>query len=34
LVNNKGEVVKRFSPNTNPSEIKPDIEVLLKEVKV
>jgi glutathione peroxidase len=34
LVNNKGEVVKRFSPNTNPSEIKPDIEVLLKEVRV
>jgi glutathione peroxidase len=34
LVNNKGEVVKRFSPNTNPSEIKPNIEVLLKEVKV
>ncbi|MBO1515626.1 glutathione peroxidase [Metabacillus bambusae] len=34
LVNNKGEVVKRFSPNTNPSEIKPDIEDLLKEVRV
>ncbi|WP_226666758.1 glutathione peroxidase [Metabacillus litoralis] len=32
LVNAKGEVVERFSPNTNPSEIKPKIEKLLKEV--
>ncbi|OAS86085.1 MULTISPECIES: glutathione peroxidase [Metabacillus] len=34
LVNNKGVVIKRFSPNTNPSEIKPDIKDLLKEVRV
>lgn len=32
LVNSKGEVVDRFSPNTSPSEIKPKIEQLLKEV--
>jgi glutathione peroxidase len=33
LVNNNGEVVKRFSPNTNPKELKSDIEELLKEVR-
>ncbi|KKI88702.1 glutathione peroxidase [Bacillus sp. SA1-12] len=32
LINANGEVVKRYSPNTNPIEIKPDIVNLLKEV--
>lgn len=32
LINHKGNVVKRYSPNTNPTQIKPDIEKLLKEV--
>ncbi|MGM7722012.1 glutathione peroxidase [Metabacillus sp. Hm71] len=32
LIHINGEVVKRYSPNTNPIEIKPDIENLLKEV--
>ncbi|MFC0271696.1 glutathione peroxidase [Metabacillus herbersteinensis] len=31
LVNRKGEVVERISPNTNPKELKPQIEELLKE---
>jgi glutathione peroxidase len=32
LVDSKGEVIKRYSPNTNPKQIKPDIENLFKEV--
>lgn len=32
LVDSKGEVIKRYSPNTNPEQIKPDIENLFKEV--
>jgi glutathione peroxidase len=32
LVNSNGEVVKRYSPNTNPKQITPGIENLLKEV--
>jgi len=29
LVNQKGEVVERFAPNTSPKEMIPDIEKLL-----
>ncbi|MGM0873900.1 MAG: glutathione peroxidase [Bacillota bacterium] len=32
LVDSKGEVLKRYSPNTSPKQIKPDIETLFKEV--
>jgi glutathione peroxidase len=32
LVDSKGEVIKRYSPVTNPEQIKPDIENLFKEV--
>lgn len=32
LVDSKGEVIKRYSPNTSPKQIKPDIENLFKEV--
>lgn len=32
LVDSKGEVIKRYAPNTSPKQIKPDIENLFKEV--
>ncbi|MCM3163006.1 glutathione peroxidase [Metabacillus litoralis] len=32
LVNSNGQPIERFAPNTNPKEIKPHIEKILKEV--